>query len=88
MHPLAQAWLVLIIDVSSKSLLLAAVAGLALVALRLRDTNLQHRVWTAVLLGMLAMPTLVYVTPAVPLPAWLVFGVRDPCRFGRGESDG
>jgi hypothetical protein len=36
-----------------------------------RDTNLRHRVWTAVLLGMLAMPALVYVTPAVPLPGSL-----------------
>src|SRR5450432_3072634 len=75
MHQLAQAWLVLIIDISIKSMLLAGVAGLALFTLRLRDTNLQHRVWTAVLLGMLAMPALVYVTPAVPLPARLVFAI-------------
>ena len=38
----------------------------------LRDTNLRHRAWTAVLLGMLAMPALVCVTPAVPLPGWLL----------------
>src|SRR5262245_17771981 len=71
MHHLAQAWLSLIIDISIKSILLAGVAVLVLLALRLRDTNLRHRVWTAVLVGMLAMPALVYVTPAVPLPGWL-----------------
>src|SRR5262245_9076120 len=71
MHHLAQAWLSLIIDISIKSMLLAGAAALALLALRLRDTNLRHRVWTAVLFGMLAMPALVYITPAVPLPGWL-----------------
>lgn len=72
MQQLAQAWLALIVDISIKSMLLAAAAGLAIVLLRLRDTNVRHRVWTVVLLGMLAMPALVCVTPAVPLPAWLI----------------
>ena len=71
MQQFTQAWLTLVIDISIKSILLAGVAGLALCLLRMRDTNLRHRVWTAVLLGMLAMPALVYVTPAVPLPGWL-----------------
>ena len=75
MQQIVNAWLVLIVDVSIKSLLVAGVAGLALVVLRLRDTNLRHRVWTAVLLGMLAMPALVYVTPAVPLPGWLALEI-------------
>ena len=72
MQQFAHAWLVLIVDISIKSLLLAGVAGMAVVVLRLRDTNLRHRAWTAVLLGMLAMPALVCVTPAVPLPGWLL----------------
>src|SRR5262245_40957652 len=71
MQNFALGWLGLALDVSIKSMLLAGAAGLALLALRLRDTNLRHRVWTAVLIGMLAMPGLVYITPAVPLPGWL-----------------
>ena len=71
MHTLAQDWLGMSIDISIKSIVLAAAAALAMFALRLRDTNLRHRIWTAVLLGMLAMPLLVCVTPAVPLPRWL-----------------
>jgi hypothetical protein len=71
MHELTQAWLGLIVDISVKSILLAVVAGVALFAWRVRDTNLHHRVWTAVLFGMLAMPVLVFVTPPVPLPRWL-----------------
>src|SRR5262245_5661417 len=78
MHHLAQAWLSLIIDISIKSILLAGVAALVLLALRLRDTNLRHRVWTAVLVGMLAMPALVYITPAVPLPSWLARAIPSP----------
>jgi hypothetical protein len=71
MHTLAQDWLGMAIDLSIKSIVLAAAAALAMFALRLRDTNFRHRIWTAVLLGMLAMPLLVCVTPAVPLPRWL-----------------
>ena len=71
MHTLAQNWLGMSIDISIKSIVLAAAAAFAMFALRLRDTNLRHRIWTAVLLGMLAMPLLVCVTPAVPLPRWL-----------------
>ena len=67
----SQAWLVFMVDVSLKALLLFAATGLCLLALRLRDTNLRHRVWTAVLVGMLAMPLLVGVTPAIPLPSWM-----------------
>ena len=75
MHQFAQAWLALIVDISIKSLLLAVVAGLVLFLLRVRDANLRHRVWTAVLIGMLTMPALVYVTPAVPLPGWLTIAI-------------
>jgi hypothetical protein len=75
MHEFAQAWLALIVDISIKSILLAGVAGLLLFMFRVRDTNLRHRVWTAVLIGMQTMPALVYVTPAVPLPGWLTFAI-------------
>ncbi len=71
MQTLVHAWLALVIDVSIKSLLLAAIAGLGLFVFRIRDTNLRHRVWTAVLLGMLVMPALVHVIPSIPLPDWM-----------------
>ena len=77
MHQFAQAWLGLIVDISIKSLGLAVLAGLALFVLRVRDTNLRHRVWTAVLFGMLAMPALVFVTPAIPLPRWMNIAIPE-----------
>jgi beta-lactamase regulating signal transducer with metallopeptidase domain/biopolymer transport protein ExbD len=84
MQNFALGWLGLAIDVSIKSMLLAGVAGVALLALRLRDTNLRHRVWTAVLIGMLAMPGLVYITPAVPLPGWLARAI--PAKVARAPA--
>jgi hypothetical protein len=75
MQHFAQLWLGLQIDLSIKSLLLSAVAGLALFAFRIRDTNLRHRVWTAVMMGMLALPALEHLTPAIPLPSWLTVGI-------------
>ena len=73
MVQLSLSWLAIAVDVSVKSLLLAALAGLSIAVLRVRDTNVRHRVWTAVLAGMLAMPLLVLVTPTVPLPGWMTF---------------
>ncbi len=72
------AWLGLLVDVSLKSLLLATVAWLALALLRLQDTNLRHRIWTGVLIGMLALPLLVPITPTLPLPAWLAIELPAP----------
>ena len=77
MTQFAHAWLGLIVDISIKSLGLAGLAGLTLFVLRVRDTNLRHRVWTAVLFGMLAMPALVFVTPAIPLPRWLNIAIPE-----------
>ena len=77
MQQFAHDWLGLIVDISIKSLGLAVVAGLALFVLRVRDTNLRHRVWTAVLFGMLAMPALVFVTPAIPLPRWMNIAIPE-----------
>ena len=53
MFQLSYGWLALLVDASVKSLLLAAMAGAALAALRIRNANLRHRVWTAVLAAML-----------------------------------
>ncbi len=66
-----QSWLVALVDVSVKSVLLASLAAVALTLFRVRNTNVRHRVWTAVLVGMLTLPLLVPVTPTIPLPAWL-----------------
>ncbi len=59
-------------DVSIKAVLLAALAGGGLAVFRIRSSNVRHRVWTAVLVAMVLLPLLVQVTPAVPLPAWMV----------------
>ena len=87
MSQFAQAWLGLVVDTSIKSIGLAVVAGAALFALRVRDTNLRHRVWTAVMLGMLAMPALVHVTPAIPLPSWLTVAMPDASAEVRSIGD-
>ncbi len=62
-------WLALLIDVSVKSLLLALVAGAVLVVLRVRNTDVRHRVWTGVLLGMIVLPVLTMIVPRLPVPA-------------------
>jgi hypothetical protein len=64
-----------LVDVSIKALILAAVAWAGLTLLRVRSSNVRHRTWTAVLMGMLLLPLLVKVTPGVPVwmyPAWRV----------------
>lgn len=69
-------WLLIVIDGSVKSLLLAAVAFALLRLLKIRSGSVRHRVWAGVLCGMLALPVLSRVLPALPLPidvdlAWL-----------------
>ncbi len=64
-------WLIgLLADVSLKSILLAAVAGAGMAVLRVRNSSIRHRVWTAVLTGMLVMPLLAAWAPGVRLPTW------------------
>ncbi len=72
----------LLIDVSLKAALLAAAAGAGLLIFRVRNSNVRHRVWTAVLLGMLLMPLLTQITPGVPLPTWLYPRLR----IGGGDA--
>ena len=67
-----QFWLLLLIDVSVKSIVLAVVAWLTMRALRVRDANVRHRVWSTVLAAMLTLPILVPLSPAVSLPHWLL----------------
>ena len=77
MHGFVQSGFELLLDVSIKSVLLAAIASLALWALRVRNPNIRHRVWTAVLMGMLVLPLLVPLTPTVPLPSWMLPELTD-----------
>ena len=56
-----------LLDASAKSLLLAIIAALALRFLPVRNVNVRHRVWTAVLLAMLVLPALDQMMPSLPL---------------------
>ncbi len=60
--------LALLLDVSIKAALLAGIAGGLLFVLRVQNANLQHRVWSAVLVAMLALPLLICVVPRVSVP--------------------
>ena len=82
-----QSWLLLLVDVSVKSLALALMAWFALAALRVKNANVRHRVWSAVLLAMVALPLLVPVTPSVPIPTWMmpqfsIASVEEPLELG------
>lgn len=81
MFDLSVQWLVTACDASLKALLLAATAALVLRVLRVRDSNVRHRVWTGVLAGMLMLPALSQIVPALQLPigidaAWLLEQLR------------
>ena len=69
--------LILMIDVSIKSLLLAAVAIVAMKLLRVQNNHLRHRVWTFVLAGMLAMPALSIATPKINIPLGSMSWIAD-----------
>lgn len=65
-------WLVAAIDTTLKGAALFIIALVAIRVLRVRDSNLRHRVWTGVLAGMLLLPLLSQVVPDLRLPfvAW------------------
>ena len=75
-------WLLLLVDVSLKATLLAALASVGLTLFRVRNSHVRHRVWTAVLLGMLVMPLLVKIVPGLSIPvpglAWISNSTTDP----------
>ena len=68
-------WLLLLVDVSLKTTLLAMLAAAGLALFRVTNLDVRHRVWTAVLLGMLAMPLVVNAVPGLSIPvpglAWI-----------------
>ena len=67
MFEISNQWLLFVFDLSAKSLVLAIVAAVAMKLLRVRDSNLRHRAWSGVLLGMLALPLLSYALPTIPV---------------------
>ena len=64
-------WFSLLIDVAIKTFILWSLAWVTLRVLRVRDSNLRHRIWSGVMLGMLCLPFLALVLPAIPLPIQL-----------------
>lgn len=68
MSDLTFQWLVTTLDASVKALLLALIAFAAIYLLRLRDSNLRHRLWVGVLLGMLLLPVVSPLMPALYFP--------------------
>jgi len=73
----ASRWLVSAMDVSAKAMVLALLAGMALKLTRVADPNLRHRVWTGILIAMLALPVLSQLLPSLRLPftidaSWLI----------------
>jgi hypothetical protein len=51
-------WILFGLGISIKVILLALFAGIALKLVRVRDPNVKHRVWAAVVGGMLVLPLL------------------------------
>src|SRR5205807_5129682 len=72
MFELSVHWLVVGLDASLKAALLALLAAAVLRLLRVTDSNLRHRVWTGVLIGMLILPVLTPIVPALQLPLPIV----------------
>src|SRR3954452_9700483 len=68
MFGLSIALLVFVLDTSLKAVVVALAAAALMKLLRLGDSNLRHRVWTGVLAGMLLLPLLTPVVPALRLP--------------------
>src|SRR5438552_12411091 len=68
MFELCVRWFAWGFDTSLKAALVAAVAAVVMKLLRFRDSNVRHRVWTGVLAGMLLLPLLTPVVPALRLP--------------------
>ena len=66
----------IVLDISLRSLAVAAVVAFALAALRVRTAAIRHAAWTAAMLAMLFMPVLTSIVPAlaVPLPMASVLG--------------
>jgi beta-lactamase regulating signal transducer with metallopeptidase domain len=69
MFELCSRWSIVAVDVSLKALLLAVVTGCGLWLLRVRRSDLKHAAWLGVLAGMIGLPWLSCVLPAIPIPS-------------------
>ena len=67
MFEISNQWLLFVLDFSVKSLVLVIVAGIAMKLFGVRDSNLKHRIWSGVLIGMLTLPLLSYLLPPIPV---------------------
>src|SRR5262245_47037710 len=68
MFELSVRWLAWGVDTSFKAALVALLAAAALRLFHIHDSNIRHRVWTGVLAGMLLLPVLTPLVPALHLP--------------------
>src|SRR5205085_513689 len=59
------------LDASLKAGLLAIVVVTLLRLLNIADSNVRHRVWMGVLVGMIVLPALSRIVPALTLPLYL-----------------
>jgi beta-lactamase regulating signal transducer with metallopeptidase domain/uncharacterized GH25 family protein len=67
-----QSWtLEFLLDVSVKAVLLVLIVWSTLVVFRVRSSSARHFAWLLVLTGMILMPLLVELLPAIAAPSWL-----------------
>ena len=85
MFEISNQWLLFVLDLSAKSLVLALVAGIAMKLFRLRDSNLRHRIWSGVLIGMLALPLLSLSLPAIPVSVSQEWNAADASALPEAE---
>lgn len=68
MSELALHWFAIVVDVTVKSILLAAVTGLTLACLRVRNSSIKHAAWTGVLVALIALPVISPLIPGIQVP--------------------
>jgi beta-lactamase regulating signal transducer with metallopeptidase domain len=78
-HSSLQSALPILFDAAIKGAILVAVAGIAAYVLRSRSAASRHAVWTAAVVGHLAIPALVLILPAWTMPVlpaapWMAAG--------------